>query len=71
MVKAFDGIYLIQIDVDTWGWGGEGFPVEVIPIFFRLDRSGDPTGETIDGSVWGPDTYTNIANALDPWFHSP
>jgi hypothetical protein len=69
MMKAFEGIYLMRFDVDQWGWGGEGFPVQAIPIFFRLDAGGNPTGDVIDGGAWGPDTLPNIASTLDPWFH--
>ncbi|MFH2103481.1 MAG: hypothetical protein ABIJ39_09040 [Chloroflexota bacterium] len=73
MADAFAGVYLIQLDVDEWGWGvpGTGFSLDVIPIFFRLDEDGRPTGETIDGSAWGPDTYENIARVMGPWLAQP
>ena len=70
MVEAFDGIYLICIDVDEWGWGvpGTDFPsVEGIPIFYRLDGSGRYTGDWIDGNAWGENTPENIARAMRPW----
>jgi hypothetical protein len=73
MVAAFDGVYLIQLDVDEWGWGRmeTGFDFEAIPVFFRLDAEGNQTGDWIDGTAWGANTYINIANALGPWFSRP
>lgn len=69
VVKAFDGIYLIKLDVDEWGWSPPGFKTGAIPIFFKIDSQGQPTGEKIDGGAWGPDTPENIARALDEFFH--
>jgi hypothetical protein len=73
LLAAFDGVYLIELDVDEWGWGvpEAGFDFYAIPIFYRLDENGDPTGDWIDGSAWGPDTFENIANMMGPWFHQP
>ncbi len=73
MVAAFEGVYLIRLDVDEWGWGDRslGFKVEGIPIFFRLDEQGRPTGDVIDGMAWGEDTYGSIARVMDEWFHQP
>lgn len=73
MVAAFEAVYLIQLDVDEWGWGvpEAGFDFSAIPIFFRLDANGDPTGDWIDGGAWGEDTYQNIANTMGPWFAQP
>lgn len=73
MAAAFDGVYLVQLDTDEWGWGvpEAGFEFENIPVFFRLNETGRPTGDWIDGSAWGPDTYANIANTMGPWFRQP
>ncbi|MEW6094124.1 MAG: hypothetical protein AB1531_09190 [Chloroflexota bacterium] len=73
MMAAFDGVYLVQLDTDEWGWGvpEAGFDFAAIPVFFRLDADGNPTGDWIDGGAWGPDTYENIANTMGPWFHQP
>jgi len=73
MLVAFDGVYLIQLDVDEWGWKdvAPGFYVEIIPAFYRLDSNGKPTGDKIDGGAWGEDTYENITRVLNPWFHKP
>lgn len=73
LVEAFAGIYLIRLDIDEWSghMSGSGFNVEVVPIFFRLDNQGKPTGDVIDGGAWGADTAENIARVMGPWFHSP
>jgi hypothetical protein len=73
MMAAFDAVYLIQLDVDEWGWGTgkTGFDFTGIPIFFRLDSHGAQTGDWIDGTAWGADTYGNIAATMGPWFAQP
>ncbi|MGC1375978.1 MAG: thioredoxin domain-containing protein [Anaerolineales bacterium] len=71
ILDAYRGIYLIHIDVDEWGWGNAaaGFNVEGIPIFFRLDRDGKPTGAPIDGNAWGDNIPENFAPVLAKFFH--
>jgi hypothetical protein len=73
MMDAFAGVYLIRLDIDEWGYKRlpEFGNVPMIPVFFRLDADGHPTGDQIDGGAWGPDTYGNIANTMGPWFHQP
>jgi hypothetical protein len=77
IMDAFTGVYLIRLDTDAWSyvWNREVIPVfgdvSVIPVFFRLDADGKPTGDIIDGGAWGPDTYENIANTMGPWFKQP
>jgi len=74
MEAAFEGVYLVRLDVDSWGWeevNASGFDFEYIPVFFRMDETGHPTGDWIDGGAWGPDTYENIAAAMGPWFNQP
>ena len=73
MMDAFESVYLIRLDVDAWGWGDQkaGFDVNVIPIFFKLDEQGHPTGNEIDGRAWGEDTYENIARVMGEWFQQP
>ena len=48
MVKAFEGIYLIRVNVDEWGWSipETHFPgmVKGIPAFFELGPDGKPIG---------------------------
>ena len=71
MLNAFRGVYLIKIDVDDWGWDMEkyGFSFEGIPVFFKLDSEGNPTGEVIDGNAWGENIPENMAPPLDEFFH--
>ena len=71
IMEAFDRVYLIQLSVDDWGWKVSGTPFNsrVIPIFYRLGEDGYPTGDKVDGSMWGEDTSLNIAQSLGPWFH--
>jgi len=56
MLANFDGVYLIHLDVDEWGWGdvAPGFSVQVIPVYFRLDALGRPTGDKIDAGCLEP-----------------
>ncbi|MEZ0397381.1 MAG: hypothetical protein ABWK53_13250 [Anaerolineales bacterium] len=69
MLEAFAGIYLIAMNVDEWGWSHPGFPAlaEGIPLFYRLDAGGQPTGDWINGNAWGENTPENIAAAMRPW----
>jgi len=55
MIDAFTGTYIIHLDVDIWledEWEQAGFEFEYIPIYYRLDAEGKPTGDWIDGSAW-------------------
>jgi hypothetical protein len=70
MLEAFDGVYLIYIDVDMWGWDVDGFSFEYIPVFFKLDENGQPNGEVIDGNAWGENIPKNMAPPLDQFFHN-
>lgn len=71
MLQAFDGTYIIRLDVDEWGWdlGKEGFSFNAIPIYFKLDAQGKPNGEVIDGDAWGDNIPENMAPPLDHFFH--
>ena len=69
VTAAFDGVYLIRIDVDEWSWDPPGFNFSAIPIFFKIDANGKATGEKIDGGAWGPDAPENIAPVMDEFFH--
>ncbi len=73
MVDAFNGTYIIRIDVDIWSESEceeAGFFLEYIPIFFRLDADGKPTGDTIDGNAWGENTPENMAPPLKGFFQA-
>lgn len=69
MLKAYQGIYLIHADVDEWGWHNPQFSFDGIPVFYRLDQDGKPTGDTVNGGAWGADIPENIAPVLDKFFH--
>jgi hypothetical protein len=69
ILKAFDGVYLIKLDVDEWSWEPKGFRFDGIPIFFKIDLQGKSTGEVIDGGAWGEDIAENIAPVMDKFFH--
>lgn len=70
-MKAFEGIYLIRADVDEWGWGdGKQFNFEAIPIYYKLDDQGYPTGQKVDGGAWNEDIPENFAPVLDIFFHT-
>jgi thiol-disulfide isomerase/thioredoxin len=73
MVEAFQGVYLIRLDIDDWESSKEvyeelGFLFKYIPIFFRLDERGLPAGDFIDGSAWGENIPENMAPPLKEFF---
>ncbi|MCI0552064.1 MAG: thioredoxin family protein [Anaerolineae bacterium] len=73
MLDAYFGTYIIELDVDEWGWSGtaiEDFEFEFIPVYFKLDANGNQTGEVIDGGAWGQDIPENIAPVMDAFFHN-
>jgi thiol:disulfide interchange protein len=72
LLKAYAGTYIIKLDVDEWGWGDSNlhdFKFDGIPVYFKLDAQGHPTGETIDGNAWGANIPENIAPPMDKFFH--
>ena len=74
MMKAFEGVYLIHVDVDDWNWNSMkkyGFDFDGIPTFFKLNSEGKPTGAVLDGSAWDANTPSNMAPVLDKFFHNP
>ena len=73
MLNAYNGTYIIKLDVDEWGWKNgvvQGFSFDAIPIYFKLDSEGQQTGEDIDGGAWGEDIPENIAPVMDRFFHN-
>jgi hypothetical protein len=68
MMFAFTGIYLIQVNVDDFGFPPKGWDFELIPNFFVLDDAGKRTGETIDGAAWESDIPRNMGPALKAFF---
>jgi hypothetical protein len=70
MVDAFTGTYIIEADVDDWGFPPKGWRFDGIPVFFALGPDGKPTGEKIDGSAWGENIPENMAPPLKDFFQS-
>jgi len=72
MLAAYDGTYIVKLDVDEWGWENgriQGFGFTGIPVYFKLDAQGKQTGEVIDGGAWNADIPENIAPVMDTFFH--
>lgn len=72
LLDAYAGTYIIKLDVDEWGWGNSDlhdFDFDGIPVYFKLDAQGQPTGKTIDGNAWGDNIPENIAPPMDEFFH--
>lgn len=72
MLEAYAGTYIIRLDVDDWGWSDSNlhdFDFDGIPVYFKLDAQGKPTGEVIDGDAWGENIPENIAPPMDEFFH--
>jgi thiol-disulfide isomerase/thioredoxin len=73
MLDAYDGAYIIKPDVDEWGWENSqlhDFDFDGIPVYFKLDADGNPTGQTVDGNAWGDNIPENIAPVMDKFFHA-
>jgi hypothetical protein len=70
MVDAFAGTYIIQADVDDWGFPPKGWSFDAIPIFYGLDPDGKPTRQVIDGNAWGDNIPENMAPPLKTFFES-
>ena len=73
MVAAFKGTAIAMLDVDAVGTDkldAAGLSSGVIPVFYKLDANGKPTGEKIDGGAWGDNIPENMAPPLDRFFHA-
>ena len=70
MVAAFEGTYIIQLNLDEWeqSLSGTGFRVVGIPAFYEIDVEGKPTGRMITGAAWGEDIPGNIAPPMKEFF---
>jgi thiol-disulfide isomerase/thioredoxin len=69
MMDAIQGVYLLRADADDWGWDNPGLSFEAIPVYFKLDEDGQPTGDIVDGGAWGENIPENFAPVLDEFFH--
>ncbi len=70
MEEAFNGTYLIWLNVDDWKerLAGTGMAVGVIPVFYALDDEGRPTGRKIDANAWGDNVPAVMAPVLKNFF---
>ena len=71
MVDAFEGTYIIQLNLNEWEQklSGTGFRVVGIPAFYEIDAEGRPTGRMITGAAWGEDIPENIAPPMKEFFN--
>lgn len=70
MKDAFDGTYVIHLDLDDWSGSLGPLALEptVIPVLFEVDARGKSTGRSIDGDDWGATTAENVAPQLEAFF---
>jgi len=71
MTDAFKGTAIALIDIDAAdakALSAQGLDTQAIPVFFRLDASGKPTGDKIDGGAWGDNVPENMAPPLKAFF---
>ena len=70
MVDAFNGTYIILVNLDEWKrqLNRSDFAVSGIPAFFQLDEEGAYTGRMITGAAWGEDIPENMAPPLKAFF---
>lgn len=71
MAAAFKGTAIAMIDIDAAdpkALAAAGLESGVIPVFYKLDAAGKPTGEKIDGGAWGDNVPDNMAPPLAAFF---
>ena len=70
MVSAFDGTYIIRLNLDDWKdrLPAAGFRVPGIPAFYAINAQGKPTGRMVTGAAWGEDIPANMAPPLKAFF---
>ena len=70
MIDAFEGTYIIRLDIDEWEseLPDAGFYVQGVPAFFQIDGEGKPTGYNITGAAWGENIPENMAPPLKEYF---
>ncbi|HLC02000.1 MAG TPA: hypothetical protein VJK02_03105 [Anaerolineales bacterium] len=71
MVDAFEGTYLVRLDIDEWSsrLPGTGFRVLGVPTFFEVGEDGMPTGRVLTGAAWGEDIPENMAPCLKEFYN--
>ena len=71
MIEAFHGTAIATIDIDAAdpkALEAQGLQTSTIPVFYRLDKEGHPTGDRIDGGAWGDNIPENMAPPLKAFF---
>jgi hypothetical protein len=71
MIDAFQGTAIATIDVDAseaTGLAAAGLSTHVLPVFYKLDATGNATGDKIDGGAWGDNIAENMAPPLKAFF---
>lgn len=71
MIDAFAGTAIAAIDIDAAD-GKElaalGLESSAIPVLFKLDAAGKPTGDRITGGAWDDNIPANMAPPLKAFF---
>lgn len=71
MVAAFQGTYIIKVDVDDWKKvhaREAGVGVAGIPTYLELDKNGRPTGRRIDARSFNANSVADMAPVLKKFF---
>lgn len=70
MANAFQETYIIRMDLDLWqeSLRAAGMRSVTVPMFFALDRTGRPTGRSINGNAWAENIPQNMAPPLKRFF---
>lgn len=71
MIDAFAGTAIASLDIDAAdpkALGALGMSPSAIPVFYKLDADGKPTGAKIDGGAWGDNIPDNMAPPLKAFF---
>ena len=73
MAAAFEGTYIIELDVDDWkaeDLAALRYNAKAVPIFIAVDADAKAKGPTIDGGAWGDNIPANMAPPLTKFFAS-
>jgi hypothetical protein len=71
MLDAFQGTYIIEMDIDAWtrtALDQAGMQSDSIPRFYPLGPSAQVIPRTITGAAWGEDIPANMAPPLRAFF---
>jgi hypothetical protein len=71
MKDAFAGTVILALDMERvpeQQLMDQSLPFGTIPVFYRLDAEGIPSGDSLDGSAWKDNTVANMAPALKTFF---